>query len=78
MYAIRSYYEYAIDVDQIMEGAYAGSAKPSTGVQAPGTVGYREKRLIEGVDLDKARALLAEAGRPDGFDVTLTTLNDIV
>ena len=73
---VRQAIQYAVDVDQIMEGAYAGAAEPSTGVQAPGTVGYRDKRQIGHVDLDKARALLAEAGVPDGFDVTLTTLND--
>jgi peptide/nickel transport system substrate-binding protein len=75
---VRQAIQYAIDVDQVMAGAYAGSAEPSTGIQAPGTVGYREKRLIEGVDLDKARALLAEAGVADGLDLTLTTLNDTV
>jgi peptide/nickel transport system substrate-binding protein len=61
-----------------MAGAYAGGAEPSTGIQAPGTIGHRAHKLIEHPDLDKAKELLKEAGVGDGLDLTLTCLNDAV
>ena len=72
---IRQAVQYAIDVDQIIEAAFFGAATKATGMVAPGLVGHREHNLIQKRDPDKSRALLAEAGLPDGFSTTITVLN---
>jgi peptide/nickel transport system substrate-binding protein len=51
----------AVDVDAIIEGAYFGIPERSTGLVAPGLIGYSEEQQ-PARDLDGARALLAEAG----------------
>ncbi len=72
---LRKAIQWAINVPQIMEAAYFGEAKPSTGIIAPGLVGHREQGLIppEG-DLDKAREFLEKAGA-QGIELTMDTLN---
>ena len=70
---VRKAVQYAIDVQEVLDGGFQGVAKPSTGMIAPGLIGYREKRLVQGPDRDKSRQLLAEAGYPDGFDTKLVT-----
>lgn len=72
---VRQAVQYAVDVDQIIAAAFFGAAPKATGMVAPGLVGHREKTLIQGRDLEKARALLAEAGLPDGFETTISVLN---
>ncbi|RKF17112.1 peptide ABC transporter substrate-binding protein [Roseovarius spongiae] len=73
---LRKAIQWAINVPQIMDAAYFGEAKPSTGLIAPGLTGHREKALIppEG-DLDKAREYLEKAGGPPAQPITIDTLN---
>jgi peptide/nickel transport system substrate-binding protein len=72
---VRKAIQWAINVPQIMDAAYAGQAKVATGLIAPGLVGHREKALIppEG-DLDKAREYLAKAG-VQSLSLTIDCLN---
>ena len=72
---VRKAVQWAIDVQEVLDGAFDGTAQASTGMIAKGQLGYREKRLVEGPDRDKSRELLAEAGYPDGFDTKLVTGN---
>jgi peptide/nickel transport system substrate-binding protein len=72
---VRQAVQYAVDVDAILEGAYFGMVERATGIVAPGLVGHREANLIAARDVEKARALLAEAGVPDGFSCKLTVEN---
>jgi peptide/nickel transport system substrate-binding protein len=72
---VRQAMQYAIDVPSVLEAAFFGVAGRATGYQAPGTIGYRAKNLIEGRDLDKAKALLEEAGVGGGFKTNLTIVN---
>lgn len=51
----------AVDVEAIIEGAYFGIPERSTGLVAPGLIGYSEDPQ-PGRDIDGARALMAEAG----------------
>ena len=51
----------AVDVDAIIEGAYFGIPERSTGLVAPGLIGYSEEQQPNR-DLEGARKLLAEAG----------------
>ncbi len=73
---LRKAIQYAINVPQIMDAAYFGEAKPSTGLIAPGLIGHREKSLVppEG-DLDKAREFLEKAGGPPSQKLTIEAEN---
>lgn len=71
---VRRAIQYAIDVEQIMQGSYSGLAKAATGVLPPGMVGHRDKILYP-ADLDKAKALLQEAGVSD-LTIELASQND--
>ena len=51
----------AVDVDAIIEGAYFGIPERSTGLVAPGLIGYSEEQQPNR-DIEGARKLLAEAG----------------
>lgn len=73
---VRKAVQHAVDVDQLLQAAYFGVAERATGIAAKGVIGYRERNLIVGRDLDEARRLLAEAGLADGFKCTLSVLND--
>lgn len=72
---VRKAIQWAINVPQIIEAAYAGQANVATGMVAPGLVGHREKALVppEG-DLDKAREYLQKAG-VSNLKLTIDCLN---
>jgi peptide/nickel transport system substrate-binding protein len=60
---IRRAIQYAIDVEAVVEAAWFGLARVSTGPIPEGMTGHREKSLIPPRgDPDRARALLKEAG----------------
>lgn len=69
--AVRRALQYAIDVDAIIEGLFGGRATRLDGqIVAPGFFGYVEGREPTPYDPDLARQMLADAGYPDGFEVT--------
>lgn len=68
---IRRAIQLAVDRTSIVEAAYLGGASPAAGVVAPGLVGSREANIYNR-DLDKARALLDEAGYGGGFPLTIS------
>lgn len=73
---LRKAIQYAIDVPSIMQTAYFGAAKPSTGIIAPGLIGHREYPLIPPqANFEKAKQHLAAAGMSGGVSVTLDILN---
>lgn len=60
---IRRAVQYAIDVEAVVEAAWFGLARVSTGPVPDGMVGHREKALVPPKgNLEKARALLKDAG----------------
>ncbi len=71
---VRQALRKAIDVQQIIDAAYFGVPSPSTGIIAPGLLGWRDAPL-EQRDVEGAKALLAEAGLADGFKTTISCLN---
>ena len=74
---VRQAVAYAIDAEAIRQVVMRGLAKPTGSIIPSGTQGYATdaaKRL--GVDREKARALLLEAGYPTGFSVTLDCGNN--
>ena len=67
----------AINIDQIRDKVMRGKSRNAGALVAPEIPGYvasLDERLP--FDLDKAKALLAEAGYPDGFDFVFNCMND--
>jgi peptide/nickel transport system substrate-binding protein len=65
----------AIDVDQVLQGAYNGTVAPAYGVIAPGLLGYWQDAPKYKRDVALAKKLLAEAGMSSGVKLRLTLLN---
>ncbi len=59
-------------VDRTMEGL----AVPASNIVAPGLLGYNDALKVEAYDPEGAKKLLAEAGYPNGFALTLHGPND--
>lgn len=72
---VRQAIQYAYDGDAVLLGAFDGLVGRSAGVVQPGTTFAREKNLIDTRDVEKARALLAEAGA-EGLVLNLVALTD--
>jgi len=65
---------YATDVQQVMDILSDGIGHPTGSMMFPGFTRYFHEGLVDlyPQDPDRARELLAEAGFPDGFDLTIT------
>jgi peptide/nickel transport system substrate-binding protein len=70
---VRQAIQNAVDVESIIQGAFGGLAARSRGIVPPGLIGHRTTTKFEKPDLDKARALLKEAG-VEGLELELKTL----
>jgi len=66
----------AINEDEIIEKVMFGHAFPAAQIPDPPTVGYDASLKHPAYDPERAKLLLAEAGYPDGFKITLTGPND--
>jgi peptide/nickel transport system substrate-binding protein len=66
----------AINRTAITERVMSGTASPNGQWLPPGTFGYNEDVKPTAFDADQARKLLAEAGYPNGFRLTLASPND--
>lgn len=74
---VREAVELAIDRDAISTVIMRGQSIPTDVVAPPFAHGYTpELAEYPRPDLARARALLAEAGYPDGFEITLDTPNN--
>ena len=73
---VRQALNYAVDKEAIVEGVLGGMGTP-LGTHVPLRIAERSGPLIEPYpyDLQKARALLKEAGYPNGFPLNLYTPN---
>ncbi|HET6620877.1 MAG TPA: ABC transporter substrate-binding protein [Dongiaceae bacterium] len=72
---VRQAIRYGIDVDAIIAGAYGGTVERAKTLLAPGLLGHWADAPLYPHDPEKAKALLAEAGKTS-FDCTLTCLSD--
>lgn len=68
---VRRAVAFAIDKPRLIEAAYNGIAQPAATICPPGLRGHLRK-IDRRPNLVEARALLRDAGYPDGFDVTLS------
>ncbi|MBV1797716.1 ABC transporter substrate-binding protein [Siccirubricoccus sp. G192] len=73
---VRQALSLAIDRKAIVERVMEGVAIPTGQFMPPGAFGYNPDIPVPAVDLESARRLLAEAGFPQGFRVTLHGPND--
>jgi peptide/nickel transport system substrate-binding protein len=64
---------YAIDRDYIVNTLFSGTSVVAKGIIPPGMLGYSGDRAGFPYDPNKAKALLAEAGFPNGFTVTFSS-----
>ncbi len=73
---VRQALNYAVDKEAIVEGVLGGMGTP-LGTHVPLRIAERSGPLLEPYpyDLEKARALLTEAGYSDGFPLNLYTPN---
>ncbi len=72
---VRQAIQYAYDGDAVVAGVYNGLTKRSTGVVQPGSDYARPANLIAARDVEKAKALLTEAGA-DGLKLNLYCQSD--
>jgi peptide/nickel transport system substrate-binding protein len=72
---VRQAIRWAVDVEAIIQGAYAGAVSRANNLLAPGLLGYWNDSPVYNRDVEKATALLAESGK-SGLVFTFTCLND--
>jgi len=68
---VRQAINHAINKNALIEAFYAGLAKPAKNPLPPSLWGYNDDIQDYAYDQAKAKALLAEAGFPNGFKTTL-------
>ena len=75
---VRRAFAHAIDVEAIRSRVMRGQSRPSWLMVGPGINGFDEDldKMRPRVDVDAAKRLLAEAGYPNGFGVTMDCPND--
>lgn len=74
---VRQAFDLAIDREAIVRTVMRGQARPTGLMIGPGINGWTaEEDRVTRPDLARARALLAEAGYPNGFGVTMDCPND--
>lgn len=70
---VRKAMAYAAPYDDVLNSVYRGWASPWRTVIAANQLGYTEEYWPYKTDLERARAVLAEAGYPRGFNLTITS-----
>lgn len=61
----------ALDVPGIVDAVFFGAGAPSYGMMSSKVWGYNDEYPHYGYDVEEAKQLLADAGYPDGFEITL-------
>jgi peptide/nickel transport system substrate-binding protein len=73
---VRKAISLAIDRSAITQKVMGGYAKPAQQLLSKEFFGANPSLPVLPTDIEQAKALLAEAGYPNGFEVTLATPND--
>lgn len=72
---VRKAFQMSIDREKILEKMFYGRGVMANGVMPKGLVGYNPDLPPLEYDPEKARELLAQAGYPDGVDMTLVQVS---
>ncbi|MEK4566692.1 glutathione ABC transporter substrate-binding protein [Alkalihalobacillus sp. FSL R5-0424] len=70
---VREAFSLAINRTDILEGIFNGVGVEAKTPLAPKIFGHDDSIVFNEYDIEKAKELLAEAGYPDGLDITLNT-----
>jgi len=74
--ALRQAFNYAIDRQGLIDMILNGRAIPATGLLPPGMLGYDTSiKPTYDYDVEKAKALLKEAGYPEGIEIEFVYYN---
>jgi peptide/nickel transport system substrate-binding protein len=73
---VRQAFYQAIDIEGIKRTVMRGASNPSALMVGPGVNGYQPDIKRFPYDVEAAKKLMAEAGYPNGFDITLNCSND--
>lgn len=73
---VRKAIQMAIDRQSILDKLFDGQGQLSNAILPPGLVGYNPNAEVIPYDVAKAKALLAEAGYPNGFDMTIAQVTN--
>lgn len=73
---VRKAIQMGIDRQAILDALFDGRGDVLSGIMPPGLVGYNPDLPEIKYDPEGAKALLAEAGYPDGFEMTITQENN--
>ncbi|MHB0898059.1 MAG: ABC transporter substrate-binding protein [Spirochaetales bacterium] len=73
---VREALSLAINREALVERVLNGAAEPAGQFVPEGMVGYAPDLLPDPYDVEKAKKLLADAGYPNGFSITLHSPND--
>lgn len=68
---LREACRYAIDVEKILKASFFDITPRANSILPPGLLGHWKDAPAYDVDLEKAKQLLAEGGKPDGFKTNL-------
>lgn len=68
---VRQAISKAIDRQALVKHTMEGLAVPASNIVSPGIFGHADALKVEAVDVVGAKKLLADAGYPDGFAITL-------
>ena len=69
---VRHAMQFALDRDMLLEVVYDGEGTVEDGIFPRGLYGYNPGLEKIPYDIDLAKALLAQAGYPNGFDITIS------
>ncbi len=73
---VRRAFDQAIDIEGIRKNVMRGASEPAALLVGPGVNGFQADMQRLPYDLAAARRLMAEAGYPKGFEVTLNCPDD--
>ena len=68
--------QHAVDRQILLDKLYYGTGSIAKGILAPGLAGYNPDLSGIPYDKEKAKALLVEAGYPDGFEMEISQTVD--